>query len=164
MTRVSWASILSAPVWLAVFVALASALGAPAPRSITFSVINILIGAAIIVIVVPVVHEAIHGVVAWALGAHPTYGIGPSYAYTTFREPVTGRQYLIIGLAPLVVLSIVSLVLMVTTPLYGFALIFAVTNAAGAAGDIWVAGRTLGLRRDAYVYDLADGFAVFVPE
>ena len=164
MTRVSWASIVSAPFWLAVFVGVAAALGEPAPRSITFTVVNILIGAAILLLVGPVVHEAVHGVVAWALGAHPTYGIGPGYAYTTFREPVGGRQYLVIGLAPLVVLSLACLVLMVTTPLYGFALIFAVTNASGAAGDIWVARRTRGLPAEARVYDLADGFAVFVPE
>ena len=108
--------------------------------SFRISFLDVLFEILLLLIVVPVVHEAVHGIAAGLVGAHPSYGICPGYAYTTFLEPVGKGQYLLIGLAPLVVLSIIGVAVMVLVPsIAGLTLVFLVGNAAGAMGDVWMA-------------------------
>ncbi|CCF84610.1 conserved membrane hypothetical protein [Nitrolancea hollandica Lb] len=126
---------------------------------------GVLIALALLLVVVPVVHEAVHGIVAQLTGAHPSYGVGPGYAYTTFLEPVGKGEYLLIGLSPLVVLSVIGLAVLVLVPsITGLTLVFLVGNAAGAVGDIWMAWRTRQLPAGVRIYDLADGFVAYLPE
>jgi hypothetical protein len=132
---------------------------------LTFSLWSILILVAIVLLVVPIAHEAVHGIVAKFAGAKPFYGIGQGYAYTSFEEPVTPRQYMIITAAPLVVLSAICIMLFpLISGWFLFILAFAVTNAAGAIGDLWILNRIRHLPSNALIYDLADGYAAFVPE
>ncbi len=132
---------------------------------INFSLSRILILLGIILIGVPVLHEAIHGIVAKILGARPFYGIGKGFAYTSFHEAVTPRQYMLITAAPLVVLSLISIALFpISENWFLFILAFATTNAAGAIGDLWILLRVRRLPPNALIYDLADGYAAFVPE
>src|SRR5690606_29319888 len=99
------------------------------------------------------------------VGARPFYGVGPGFAYTSFREPVSPRAYRAIGLAPLIGLSILGVAVMVLWPSLALAtLVFLVGNASGAMGDLWMFWRLRGLPADAQIYDLADGFAVLVPD
>jgi hypothetical protein len=132
---------------------------------LTFSLWSILILVAIVLLVVPIAHEAVHGIVAKFAGAKPFYGVGQGYAYTSFEEPVTPRQYMIITAAPLVVLSAICIALFpLISGWFLFILAFAVTNAAGAIGDLWILNRIRHLPSNALIYDLADGYAAFVPE
>lgn len=132
---------------------------------IDFSLWRLLILLGIVLLAVPVLHEAVHGIVAKLLGARPFYGVGPGYAYTSFREAISPRQYMLITAAPLVVLSLISIALFPINPdWFLFILAFAVTNAAGAIGDLWILLRVRHLPGDALIYDLADGYAAFVPE
>lgn len=132
---------------------------------LTFSIWSILILLAIVLLVVPIAHEAVHGIVAKLSGAKPFYGIGQGYAYTSFEEPVTPRQYMTITAAPLVLLSAICIVLFpLVSSWFLFILAFAVINAAGAIGDLWILNRIRHLPPDALIYDLADGYAAFVPE
>ncbi len=127
--------------------------------------LNLLILAIIVVIVVPIAHEVVHGLVAKLLGARPFYGVGSGYAYTSFEEPVTPRQYRYITAAPLVILSFVCILLFPLNPdWFMYILGFAVVNAAGAIGDLWILWKIRTLPQSAIIYDLADGFAAFVPE
>jgi hypothetical protein len=124
---------------------------------------NILLGVPLILVVLPVIHEAVHGLAALLCGARPSFGVGPGYAYTTFREPVGRTAYLVIGLAPLVVISLACVVW--ASRWDGGAnwlLLFAAVNAGGAIGDLWMAWRIMQQPRSAIFYDLADGFAVLV--
>jgi hypothetical protein len=118
----------------------------------------------LILIGVPIAHEAVHGVVARLLGARPFYGIGSGFAYTSFEEPVSPRQYRLITVAPLLVLSSICIVLFPVNPdWFVFILTFAVINAAGAIGDLWILWSIRSLPGNAIIYDLADGYAAFVP-
>ena len=161
---------LAIPVWWAIFALSVAALGGENQTSgsidltFTFSLIGIPLALFIALIAVPLLHEFVHGVVAKTLGARPAYGIGPGFAYTTFQEPMGRASYLTVGLAPLVVLSIASVVLAARWDAgAGWLIFFAVVNAAGAVGDLWMAWRILRQPRRAIFFDLADGFAVLVP-
>ena len=164
LERVSLLSLALAPLWLALFVALARVLGTSRPR-IRLGLPSIAGGLALLTLVVPLAHEAIHGLVARALGARPRFGLGAGFAYTTFAEPVSRDAYLAIGLAPLLTLSGAGLALLVACPRRaGQVLTFLVGNAAGATGDLWVIRRVAALPADARLRDLADGFAVYLPD
>jgi hypothetical protein len=126
--------------------------------------VEIVLGASIALVVVPFIHEAAHGLAALVLGAKPAFGVGPGYAYTTFREPMGRWAYLTVGLAPLVSGSVSGMLLAVAWAGGREWVIFAcIVNAAGAIGDLWMSWRILKLPRNAIYYDLADGFAALVP-
>lgn len=170
---------LAIPAWWAVFALGIVALGGENPGisffdsdwwtggdgvGVTFSLLGMAFALFIALVAVPVLHELVHGVVAKVLGAKPAYGIGPGFAYTTFQEPMGRVRYLTVGLAPLVVLSIASVILAARWEAgAGWLIFFAVINAAGAIGDLWMAWRILHQPANAIFYDLADGFAVLAP-
>ncbi len=125
LSRVTLIGLISAPIWLGIFLFTAGFLGNPQRLSFAISFLDLLFGILLLLIVVPVVHEAVHGIAAQLVGAHPSYGIGSGFAYTTFLEPVSKGEYLLIGLAPLVVLSIIGMAVMVLVPsIAGLTLVF----------------------------------------
>jgi hypothetical protein len=165
MGRMTVVGFVLIPVWSFLFVGAISLLGGRSSFSFHANIWTLLIGAFVALIAVPVLHELVHGVVGWICGARPAYGIGPGFAYTTFREPLTRGPYLAIGLAPLVVLSIVAVVFAARWDMgAGWLLFFAVVNAAGAIGDLWMSWTILRQPPSSIFFDLADGFAVLAPE
>lgn len=162
--RVALIGLISAPAWVAIFVGTARAFGGSSPMSFDVTVIGAIIAILNLTLVMPAVHEAIHGITAFLFGARPSYGVGAGFAYTTFRKPVRPFPYLVIGLAPLLMISFVGLVLLVFWPFApGQTLVFLVGNGAGAFGDLWVTVKVLRLPSDSLICDLADGFAVYLP-
>jgi hypothetical protein len=120
------------------------------------------------VVLTLVLHELVHGVCMRAFGAQPRYGVklealalyatAPGYAFTR-------NQYLIVILAPLVVLSVLALlgIVVLANTLWVPALVAgAVTNASGACGDVYMAWLTARYPDTAYVVDEADGMRVFM--
>lgn len=165
LQRLSLISLATIPVWAVFFGVLIILIGAPDAFAVTIQFQDILLVFAIVLIGVPVVHEAVHGLVAWLLGLRPSYGVGLGFAYTTFRDPVSRSGYILVSLTPLVLISVVGLALVPVWPFgLGHLLVFLVVNAVGAIGDIWVAWRTWSLPAGVRIYDLADGYAVYLPE
>jgi hypothetical protein len=153
------------PFWWVFFTVMVGLLGGRYITGGTATLSNLLLGIVIALVLVPLLHEAVHGIAAMLAGVRPSYGIGPGFAYTTFPDPVGKRPYLAIGLAPLVVLSAIGLPLAVAWDAGAGAIIFAlVVNAAGAIGDLWMSWRIVFQPRDALFVDLADGFAIYVPD
>lgn len=153
------------PFWWVLFSVMVGLLGGRFISGFTITPANFLLGAIIALVLVPLFHEAVHGLAAMACGVRPSYGIGPGFAYTTFPDPVGKRAYLVIGLAPLVVLSVAGVALAAVWDAgAGAVIFFLVVNAAGAIGDLWMSWRVAFQPRDALFVDLADGFAVLVPE
>jgi hypothetical protein len=108
-----------------------------------------------------VVHELIHGAFFWLFTrSRPTFGFRGWYAYAAapgwFFPP---WQYLVIGLAPIVLLSVLGMILLAVLP--GGALLAAlfavVANAASSVGDLWVTFRLGREHRPVAVEDLGDG-------
>lgn len=153
------------PVWWYVIVALVVLAGGPNDSSISIGPKTFIAGAVIALIAVPILHELVHGIAGMLVGVKPAYGVGAGFAYTTFREPLGKWQYLAVGLAPLVVLTALSVLVAVRwDSVANAAIFFAVINAAGAIGDLWMSWRIVRAPRSGIFYDLADGFAILVPE
>ena len=95
-------------------------------------------------IVVLPLHEAIHGLAFLLWGGRPYFGTKLPFAlYCGARDQLFRRnQYLVVGLAPLVVLTLAAIVLTLVVPgLASYVLFGTVGNFSGAAGDVWVARR-----------------------
>ncbi|MBX5445165.1 DUF3267 domain-containing protein [Sphaerobacter sp.] len=163
--RLSAFGCLSVPLWFVFFSLAVAVLGGPSEFAVVFTFRAILVGLLLMLVVVPLLHEAVHGVVSLLIGARPSFGVGAGFAYTTFREPVGRLAYAAIALAPLVVISIVGIAAMVWWPKGAEAtLVVLIVNAAGAVGDLWMVWRLRAVPPNARLYDLADGFAALVPE
>jgi hypothetical protein len=163
--RVSVASILTIPAWTLLFMLAGLPFLELDGFALTITLTTILMVLAVTLVLVPVLHEIMHGLVALAVGARPFFGVGEGFAYTSFREPVSRNAYLAITIAPLAVLSLGTIVVIAFFPgVFGYAVAFGAVNAAGSAGDLWMLGKVWRLPPDARIYDLADGYAAYVPD
>jgi hypothetical protein len=126
---------------------------------ITWIVINIL-G----YLVILVVHEALHAAAFAFWGGRPYFGLKLPYAlYCGAKNQLFGRnQYLVVGLAPLVVISLAGIIFTLLSPALASYTIFAtVGNVSGAAGDVWVAARLLRQPETTLVEDTETGYRVW---
>lgn len=123
-------------------------------------------------LVTVVAHELVHGLFFRVFGGHPRYGAGWTYFMPYFYATSPGQEYtlpqmLVIGLAPLLVLSPLSLIVALAVPaLLGYAGVAFMVNTAGAVGDMWMSSRLLRFRglADVTVVDLRDGIAVYTED
>ena len=129
--------------------------------SFSFNPIYVVIGLVGIFAVMIVVHELLHGVFFWIFThQRPRFGLRGWYAFASAPGwYFPRRQYLVIGLAPFVVLSLLGMILMAVLPVGVIALtLFAVTlNAASSIGDLWVCLRLTLHRGPIAVEDVGDG-------
>lgn len=114
-----------------------------------------------------VAHELVHGLFFRIFGGKPRYGAGITYFMPYFYATSPGafsiRQMIVIGLAPLVILSALSLGVALLAPaLVGYLAVVFIGNTAGAVGDLWMTSRLIRFLplKDATVVDLVDGMAV----
>lgn len=116
-------------------------------------------------ILVIILHELIHGLFFWWLtGDRPEFGFRGAYAYAGAPDWYLPRfPYLIIGSAPLVVITILGIALILfVPPRVLFPLLFAlVTNAAGSLGDILVVGWLITVQQAILVCDTGDAISVY---
>jgi hypothetical protein len=112
-------------------------------------------------------HELVHGAFFWFFTRHrPAFGLRIGYAFA--GAPgwyLPRRQHLVVGLAPLVLLSLLGLLLLAALPagLLAAVLFGGVANAAGAVGDLWVVFLELRERREILVEDLGDRINFYAP-
>ncbi len=116
-----------------------------------------------------IVHEAVHGLFMRLYGARPRFDIlwhlGAAYA-TAPGYAFTRNQFIVIALAPLLGLSIVGVLLFAVLPpgLWLGLLIFLIFNVSGAVGDLWMTALCLRYPPSTMIMDEQDGIRVFVPE
>lgn len=123
---------------------------------------------AVTMIVVVVLHELVHGLFFWLfIRSRPQFGFNIlGYAYAAAPGWYIPRpQFLVVGLAPLVLISLAGLlVLPFTTPPVSFVFIGAlILNAVGAIGDLYVFIRLLLVPRHVLIEDHGDGIRWFIP-
>lgn len=169
--RVIVLQLLAVPLFIVaglIFLGLAVSLG-ELPASNKFGLTEMII-AVMGILLTLIGHELIHGVAMQMFGATPQYGVlwkklmlyatTPGFAYRR-------NAYLQIALAPLLILSIVSIggmgLLRGTLWVALFGLCGAL-NVGGAIGDIWLALIVLRYPATAYVIDDRDGINVFLPK
>ncbi|MBE3039620.1 MAG: DUF3267 domain-containing protein [Chloroflexi bacterium] len=110
-----------------------------------------------------VLHELVHGVFFWLFTrSRPTFGFRGWYAFAAAPGWFLQRgQYLVVTLAPFVLLSVLGILLLAVVPTGTLAAILAgtVLNAASAVVDLWVVFLILRERRPIVIEDLGgDGF------
>jgi hypothetical protein len=116
-----------------------------------------------------VLHELGHALAMRACGAQATFGVlwtrlmvyasAPGHAFAR-------SSYMIVGLAPLVGISLLALpgmILLAGTPWVNLLVLCAAANAAGASGDLWILSNLLRFPRSARVIDERDGMRILLP-
>jgi hypothetical protein len=109
-------------------------------------------------------HEALHGAAFLLWGGKPYFGAKFPYAlYCGAKDQLFRRnQYLVVGLAPLVVITLAGIVVTLVAPVLGvYALAVTVGNVSGAAGDVWSVARMLRLPATTLVEDTESGYRVW---
>ena len=112
------------------------------------------------ILILPI-HELIHAAAFVLLGGKPYFGAKLPYAlYCGARNQLFRRnQYFIVGLAPLVVITLAGTILILLSPvLASFTLFALIGNFSGAAGDIWVVRRLLQRSPSILVEDTESGY------
>jgi len=115
------------------------------------------------VLVLPL-HELVHALAFLFWGGKPHFGAKlPLALYCGAQDQLFRRnQYLVIGLAPLVVITLVGIVLTLFAPVLASYLLFAqLGNISGAAGDVWTVMRLLRQPSNVVVEDTAVGYRVW---
>ena len=120
-----------------------------------------------VLVVMVVVHEAIHGFFFWLYTrARPAFGVGAGYAYAAAPGWYLPRnQYLLVGISPLLVITLVGALLLAVVPaaLLLPVLALMIVNASGAVGDLAVVAWLLTLPRETLASDDGDAVTVYVP-
>ncbi len=127
------------------------------------NLVALLVGSIFVILL----HELVHGLFFWYyLRERPEFGFRGTYAYAAAPNWYIPRgRFVVIGLAPLVVISLAGLAAVLFFPPAGLpALWFALTlNAAGAVGDIYIVGWLYLQPPTVLVKDQGDRFSMFLP-
>lgn len=112
-------------------------------------------------------HELVHGVFFLIFtGERPRFGLSLAYAYAAAPDWFIPRnRYMVIGIAPLVLISLAGIIALTILPrplfpLWWFCLI---VNAGGAIGDAYVVIRLLLRPPAALINDHGDRIEIFAP-
>jgi len=111
-------------------------------------------------IILPI-HEAIHGLTILFWGGRPHFGAKlPLALFCGARQQIFRRnQYIVVAMAPLVVISVAGMILTLLMPgLATYALFAIAGNISGAAGDLVVVWQLYHLPRHILVEDTETGY------
>ncbi len=114
-----------------------------------------------------ILHELIHGIFMKGFsGKKPNYGFTGLYAYAGSNVYFSRKPYIIIALAPVVILGTVLFILNVLLPVEWFYVIYfiQITNLSGAAGDIYITIRFSRLPEDILIQDTGVSMTVYTKE
>ena len=118
-------------------------------------------------VVMLVVHEGFHGLFFWLFShARPRFAFKVYYAYAAAPDWYFPRwQYIIIGLAPLVGITLLGIAGLAWLPVSWLVptLMLLVFNTSGAVGDMWVVGRLLANPASTYIRDYGDKIEFYKP-
>ena len=138
------------------------------PVEVTLTLWDISV-AIIATIMTMVVHEMIHAAVLRAYGYRASFGIvwRLLVAYAAAFQQLQRREHaLVTALAPIVVITAVTLPLLAAPNHYSVIVAFVVlvTNTAGAIGDLYLAWQLVRLPRRALLYDVdPTQMVIFLP-
>jgi hypothetical protein len=126
-----------------------------------------LTGIILIVMLVMVLHEGVHGFFFWLFTQHkPTFGMKIGYAYAAMPGWYFQRnQYLVIGLAPFVILNILGIFLLTLVPVNWLWVVLGslLMNSSGAVGDLAVVFWLLRKPASSLAMDKADSIELYTP-
>ena len=116
----------------------------------------------VLLAVVVIIHEGIHGLVMLAFGASPRFGATviakafPALYATAPGHRFTRRQYLVIALAPALIISVAGFALAFAS-FGGYVVVPMALHLSGCTGDFIASSRVLGEPDGTLYEDLRDG-------
>lgn len=117
------------------------------------------------IVLMLVFHELVHGMFFWLFTQErPRFALKSGYAYAAAPDWYLPRtQYVLVGLSPLLVISILAIILAAILPthLISYLLFVATFNAAGALGDMIVVSWVLRQPDSTFIMDHGDKFLSF---
>jgi hypothetical protein len=106
-------------------------------------------------------HEMIHGTAAVLLGYRPIFGFKLPLVYVTFNEKIPRGYFIIIALAPLVILDLLFGILFARGVLKVFSYFCLIINTLGAIGDMWITIKLVPQERGTLIQDTKSGIEVW---
>lgn len=135
--------------------------------SFTFT-LPLMITILLALVLVMLLHELVHGMFYWRFA-----GKRPEFSFKAFVVCVASpsdvyyprNKYLTVGIAPLVLLTVVGLLLIVVVPavLIPILIFFVAFNAAGSAGDLIMIALLLSHSPDTLIQDAGSSVIVYGP-
>lgn len=116
------------------------------------------------IIVYMILHELVHGAEMKHFGAHKVkYGFTGMYAFAGSEDYFYKKPYVVIALAPVIVLGAVLLIIncFVGKSWFWVVYLIQVTNLSGAAGDIYVTYKFSKMPEDILVRDVGVSMTVY---
>ena len=110
-----------------------------------------------------VLHELVHGIFFKKFsGEKAKYGFTGLYAFAKSSAYYNKREFIIIGLSPIVILGVILLILniILNTTLFWHVFIIQIVNISGAAGDLYVTFVMRKMPTDILIKD--DGVAMTI--
>jgi len=167
-TRLNWILQFSGAVWFVIaawiLLQIIAILRPDYSMEGTFDILTLVV-ALLTIFITLILHELIHGFFFWLFTKErPQFGIGPGWAYAAAPDWYFPKgKYLVVGLAPLVVLTVLGLIAIPVVPAAWVAVIFLAIafNAGGAVGDLYICIRIGGEAPDVWIKDKGDGFEVY---
>lgn len=130
-----------------------------------YGLLALVLGATVLMATVVVAHEAVHGLFIWLFTrSKPMFDVGLGYASAGAPGWYLSRlPYLIVALAPLLVLTLLGLVVLALAPsaLLLPTVAFLALNAGGAVGDLAVAVWVLLQPADCLMNDSGDRVTLY---
>lgn len=119
------------------------------------------------IVFVLVLHEGIHALFFWVYSRQkPVVGFKGAYAYAAMPGWYFPRnQFMVIGVAPLIVISLIGVLFLAILPLSSINLVLValVINTSGAVGDLFVVIWLLTKPRETFANDKIDSIEFYVP-
>lgn len=127
----------------------------------------LLLPALLVLLVTIPLHELLHGLAIHWWGHQPRYGVKlrKMVFYCTTDGYFRRHEFLLVALAPLLVLTPAGLLLMLLLP-QGMAFYIGLgvlLNTTGAVGDLWMAAVVLRYPSEAIIKDEEDSIRIFMP-
>jgi len=135
----------------------------------TFSfTLPLMTGIFLALVLVLLLHELVHGVFFWRLaGKRPEFNLKALGFYVASPSDVyyPRNKYLTVGIAPLILLTIIGLLLIVVVPAFfiPFLIFFVAFNAAGSAGDLIMIVLLLSYSPDTMMQDVGSSVIIYGP-
>ena len=123
----------------------------------SYLLINFYIYVLLLMIPISIIHESIHGLAYKIFGGKVKYGFKGSYAYTQeiSELPIERTKFLIILMAPLTLISMLTLLL----PSWLGGMMF-LLNLLGASGDLYMSFKLIQYNWNSKIVDKKYGFDV----
>lgn len=132
------------------------------PAALSFLLLILLVTGIMLVL-----HEAAHGIFFWHYThQRPLFAVRLNYAYAAAPEwYIPKRQYLVVALAPLVLLDLLAVGLAFIVPAEWLLGLWAllILNTSGAIGDLWVVGWLLRQPDTCLANDRGDAVTLYKP-